>query len=522
MKHEKILSLYLTGIFLFISLVAESQNVGIGAADPSGKLEISSSSSLDNPQLLLHEEANEYARIRFDNINDNNFWTIAAYIASNAKNDRLNFYNETNGNLMTLTGDGQLGLGVEISPKTELHVGNNMRVLFGIDTLGSGDKLMFLPDLHAFRVGTVSSGAAATYWNRDSIGLYSFASGFNTRAQGYGATAMGTYTEATNDYAFASGYFSNANGRYSTAMGYNTDAFALGSTALGYNSDAEENYSFAAGYFAEAQALYSTAIGNFVQAQSYSSTAIGRYNVGGGDASSWVDSSPLFEIGNGTGSSSRSNAMTVLKNGRVGIGTTFPTSTLHIGGELKIGTFETINDGGSYILDFNATLRPALDNLRSLGTSAYRWTEVFAVNGTIQTSDRRDKTNIRDLSYGLKEIMLLKPVSFSWKRDVESGTKLGLVAQDLKKVIKEVVVDKEWQTDEGTGRRTTVPAKRLGVYYSDLIPVLIKGIQEQQAQIEKLTNKISSQEAELNKLRKLSQEVADLKNMMAHLVKTEN
>ena len=184
-----------------------------------------------------------------------------------------------------------------LAPKLPLHVGNGRRVLFGIDTLGNGDKLMFLPDLHAFRVGTVATGAASTYWNRDSIGLYSFASGLNTRAQGFGATAMGRDTEATNSYAFASGFFSNADGQYSTAMGFNTDAFALGSTALGYSTDAEANYSFAAGYFAEAQAIYSVALGNAVRAQSYASMAVGRYNVGGGNANSWVSSDPIFEIG---------------------------------------------------------------------------------------------------------------------------------------------------------------------------------------------------------------------------------
>jgi len=268
-------------------------------------LHIEHNSSLSNPQILIDEEGNDYARINFKNNNGNNYWSIAGYIATNERNDRLNFWNGTSGDLLTLTGDGQLGLNVGISPKTELHVGNGSRVLFGLDTLGNGDKLMFLPDLHAFRVGTIATGAASTYWNRDSIGLYSFASGFNTRAQGYGATAMGRDTEATNSYAFATGYFTNADGLYSTAMGFNTDAFATGSTALGYSTDAEANYSFAAGYFSEAQALYSTALGHSTRAQSYGSTAIGRFNAGGGNPTQWVGSDPIFEVGIGSSNSNR-------------------------------------------------------------------------------------------------------------------------------------------------------------------------------------------------------------------------
>ena len=479
---------------LVFTIAAQSQNVGIGTADPDGKLEISTVSELNKPHIQLNEESNDDVRIRFQNTNVGNYWTIGAYIGVNAKGDRFKFSNQTNGDLMSLTGDGQLGLGVGISPKTKFHVGNEMSVLFGTDTLGPGDKLMFLPDLHAFRVGTVATGAASTYWNRDSIGLYSFASGLNTRAQGYGATAMGRDTEATNDYAFATGHFTNADGRNSTAMGFSTDA----------------------------SAIYSVAIGNAVRAQSYASTAIGSYNVGGGNAVTWMGSDPLFEIGNGTTPSTRSNAMTVLKDGRVGIGTRTPSQELHVIGTIRVGSFEEISDGGGATLSFNSDLVPTINDAFDLGNSDFRWDNVFATNGTISTSDRRNKDNIRGLSYGLAEIMQLKPVSFTWKRDRESGTKLGLIAQDLQKVIKEVVVDTEWQTDEETGRRTAVPMERLGVYYSDLIPVLIKGMQEQQEQIEKLTNKITTQEAELNEMRSLSQEVADLKKTMAQLSKVVN
>ena len=479
--------IYLVLVASCLVCVASAQNkIGIGTTTPDGFLEIFANSSLSMPHLLISENGNDYSRINFSNNNGTNYWTIAAYIASNNRNDRLNFWNGTGGDLMTLTGDGELGLGVGISPKVDFHVGNGRSVLFGTDTLGNGDKLLWLPNLHAFRVGTVASGAASTYWNTDSIGLYSFASGLNTRAQGYGATAMGRDTEATNSYAFASGFFSNADGQYSTAMGFNTDAFALGSTALGYSSDAEANYSFAAGYFAEAQAIYSIALGNAVKAQSYASMAVGRYNVGGGSATSWVSSDPIFEIGVGTGPSTRENAVTVRKNGNVGMGTTFPGATLHVIGTTRLGSAEEITDGGSYLLDFDATLRPAANNGRSLGNSTKRWNTVFATNGTINTSDFRDKKNINAIEYGIKDLMQMRPVSFEWKDDkLQKSHKLGLVAQDLLKIIPEVVVTHEWVDDEeGTGKFQEM--ERYGVYYADLIPVLIKSIQEQQEQIDEL------------------------------------
>lgn len=455
-------------------------DVLIGTTSSDGKLTINHNSSLTNPHIALHENGNDYARVNFDNNNGSNYWTIAAYIANSNENDRLNFWNGSGGDLLSLTGDGRLGLNVGISPKTSLHVGNGHRVLFGIDTLGNGDKLMWLPDLHAFRVGTVATGAASTYWNRDSIGLYSYASGLNTRAQGFGATASGRDTEASNSYAFASGFFSNADGQYSTAMGFNTDAEALGSTALGYSTDAEQNYSFAAGYFAEAQAIYSVAIGNAVRAQSYASMAVGRYNVGGGSSTSWLTSDPIFEIGIGTGPSTRANAVTVRKNGNVGIGTTVPLDKLHVNGRVRLQTVEYIEDGGTSEISARGDIRPSSNNIYDLGTSSFRWDDVYATNGTINTSDRRDKTKIKDLKYGLNEIMELRPVSYEWKGNREKGTKIGLVAQEVREIISEVVVDKESYVTEDTEEVKYKEAERLGIYYSDLIPLLIKGMQEQQ------------------------------------------
>ena len=482
-------------------------NVGIGTSVPEASLEIKKNSNLSNPHLRLYEDENDYARINFSNIQGSNYWSIAAYVASLTKNDRFNIWNGATGDILTITGDGRMGLNVGISPKTTFHIGNGHRVLFGTDTLGNGDKLMFLPDLHAFRVGTVATGAASTYWNRDSIGLYSFASGLNTRAQGFGATAMGRDTEATNSYAFASGFFSNADGQYSTAMGFNTDAFALGSTALGYSTDAEENYSFAAGYFAEAQAIYSVAIGNSVRAQSYASMAVGRYNVGGGSSTSWLSGDPIFEIGIGTGPSSRANAVTVRKNGNVGIGTNIPLDRLHVNGRVRFQTVEYFEDGGTNEIAARGDIRPSSDNTYDLGTSSLRYDDVFATSGTVNTSDRRDKTNIQQLQYGIDEILRLQPVSYQWINHPQGDTKLGLVAQDVLEVLPEVVKTRNWEEGEQPGEGKMVPVDRLGIYYDDIIPVLITALQQeyelietQQSIIEDLTKKVEEMEKILKEI----------------------
>jgi len=102
------------------------------------------------------------------------------------------------------------------------------------------------------------------------------------------------------------------------------------------------------------------------------------------------------------------------------------------------------------------------DNTLKLGTSKKRWSEVWAVDGSINTSDVRDKKNIRDLNYGLKEIMQLHPVKFNWKDEHNPDDKLGLIAQELQKVLPEVVRGYEYKRDS-TGKREKVSAERLGV-----------------------------------------------------------
>ncbi len=146
------------------------------------------------------------------------------------------------------------------------------------------------------------------------------------------------------------------------------------------------------------------------------------------------------------------------------------------------------------VVDMNTTfLRPSTDNATQLGQSTFRWTTIYATNGTINTSDRRDKTAIQPINYGLSTVMQLQPVSYQWKDAPQQGTKLGFIAQDVQGVVPEVVVDKEVR-ENPDGSSSIVPAERLGIYYSDLIPVLVKAIQEQQQQILLLEQKVQQME----------------------------
>jgi hypothetical protein len=196
------------------------------------------------------------------------------------------------------------------------------------------------------------------------------------------------------------------------------------------------------------------------------------------------------------------DAVMVLKSyGSVGIGNNTPSSTslLHVGNltgaAVTIGSAEKLEDGGANLMLLTGTLAPSSNSAYSLGNATYRWNTVYATNGTINTSDARDKSNIRPINYGLSAVMKMTPVSYSWKEHPENGTKLGFIAQDLQQIIPEVVADSQMViTAEGEPGHM-VPAERLGVYYSDIIPVLVKAIQEQQQQIDSLKQEIQTMKA---------------------------
>ncbi len=145
------------------------------------------------------------------------------------------------------------------------------------------------------------SQSSAISTTRGATGQNAVALGFDTTASGNRSTAMGSITVASGFRSTAMGNGSVASNVQATAMGSMTAASGFSATAMGG--------------FTEASGDYSTAMGLETQAQSYSSTAIGRYNIGGGDPTNWVETNPLFEIGNGSSDASRSNALTILKNG---------------------------------------------------------------------------------------------------------------------------------------------------------------------------------------------------------------
>lgn len=139
---------------------------------------------------------------------------------------------------------------------------------------------------------------------------------------------------------------------------------------------------------------------------------------------------------------------------------------------------------------FNATDKDGndVDNSKDVGSGTYRFDDIFATNGTIQTSDRNEKQDIAELSDAEQRVAvaakgLLR--KFRWKSAVaekgnEARTHFGIIAQDLQAAFAAegldagdyaMFISSTW-TDEETGEERT----RMGVRYSELLAFIIAAI----------------------------------------------
>ena len=169
-----------------------------------------------------------------------------------------------------------------------------------------------------------------------------------------------------------------------------------------------------------------------------------------------------------------------------------------------------IQSSGDLRIANSTTFYPATDNAVSLGsgpTGPFRFSAVWAANGTIQTSDERDKTEIVDAQLGSDFIKALRPVSYKWieggkvdtgKRDEDGnyiyesvpGTRIhwGFIAQEVKQVVDSTGVDfGGWVlTDKDD------PDSQQALRYDQFIAPLTKALQETMAELEALKAEVAA------------------------------
>jgi hypothetical protein len=362
----------------------------------------------------------------------------------------------------------------------------------------------------AVRGGTRASD---DQWDTEDLGIYSFgwghgaqATGFNSFAAGWNVTASGAHSiamgegsSANGSNAAAFGLNSTANGFYSFATGQHTFTGSEGAFAAGLSTEATGLQSFAAGNNTRASGQSSFAMGTGIVSRTYVS-AFGRYNDTISASGGWVDTDPLFMIGNGTGNTTRSNALLVTKEGNMTIGGTIPATRLHIEG----GSDASLTDNSGYMVigDVNGT-NIVVDNneiiARNNGVTSTLFLQntggAFEVGGTAAkpgggswtaSSDARLKDNVRPYTDGLLQLLKINPVYFHYNDKSGYDTRkeyVGVLAQDLQKVAPYMV-----------NTFTQNKEEYLSVDNTAMMYMLINAVKEQQEQIEALKKKLAALE----------------------------
>jgi hypothetical protein len=255
--------------------------------------------------------------------------------------------------------------------------------------------------------------------------------------------------------------------------------------------------------------------------------------------------------------------MTLTREGNIGMGTTTPAYPLDVTNSNKDTTVRVINkktDGFMSFAIYAQTDHPygvgikgagrtgvigsgseegvsgysynghAIDGYSTKGYGIYGSTAdwasyagYFAGNvfstGSYLPSARSLKQNITDLSSAMSLIVKLQPKEYEYKQEgifksmhLPQGRRYGLIAEEVEEMlpglIKETAFDPRMaQHPDSTGTSSASQASEKiefkAVNYIELIPILIKGMQEQNAELQAKDDKIAALEARLTKIETL-------------------
>ena len=195
--------------------------------------------------------------------------------------------------------------------------------------------------------------------------------------------------------------------------------------------------------------------------------------------------------------------------------------------EARVGVSFAVMDGSSAtpVDAFHITnakeLLPAVDGTQNIGSNNFyvgpgfvnlRYNTIYATNGTINTSDIKEKENIAPSGLGLNFVLALQPVSYTWKNfdplvTVETDADGNIVRTETPKekgrthygLIAQQAAEAAVQCGVNLGEFAPFilsdpkdPTSSAGLRYHEFISPMIKAIQELHAEIESLKSEIAT------------------------------
>jgi hypothetical protein len=181
-------------------------------------------------------------------------------------------------------------------------------------------------------------------------------------------------------------------------------------------------------------------------------------------------------------------ALTIASTGAATFSSSVKTGTAADNGISGEGVVINANVNGVRLVTAQSTNTYETLAMYSSGAGAYRFYvgwggTIYATSTTITAiSDQRLKENIRPLNNGLSIIDRLNPVMFDWKegKGLDKKNDVGFIAQEFEKVFPNSVTE-SLAGDDGISYKA--------LNHGELIPTLVKAIQELKAEIDLLKNK---------------------------------
>ena len=127
--------------------------------------------------------------------------------------------------------------------------------------------------------------------------------------------------------------------------------------------------------------------------------------------------------------------------------------------------------------------------------------DVFSATGVFTGSDQRIKKNVQPISNAMELISRIEPKKYQLDNKAFPSLNLsgkenyGVIAQDLEKILPSLVKEVPVPQDKGF-----TAEKIKSVNYTELIPILIQGMKDQQTQIEAQQAQIKAQQAQIDQL----------------------